>query len=1009
MARVRVLGVKNNPHGRVALRTAWYARYAPSGLGGSELDFEAWEVTRGVLNPLHDPAVSRGSPWWREVNLNLCFDAELAGLLHDAGYLAADPSPEIPPEAQLWLAFIQAPTSRAWYRAHNRSIVDGYLRHCVQARQERQTEQDFMNEVLYRLLFAQAAVRGDVEGPLGKLVADPALPAVEWLTHIVTFYPLSYPLGPFAKLWVEHEGDPLVDILDEVVILPHLTALFAACAAEIDQPALTALVVDGKPIYPEMTPQVDIGPCPLHAMAPPAAPPAPKKVVILGGGMSALTAAHELTQYEGWQAQYDITVHVRGWRLGGKTSSGRGPSDRIEEVGIHIAQGWYDNAFLLIDQIYRERRRHGIDLQNPYQDWQDAFLRNNATLLTEYAADRGIWLNWPMVFPQNADIPGQGAAESTLMLVKKSAALIVEMFLGSPYATGESILAKGILDWFFPPSGQGVQPGESVGPLARFWHGTVTAIEDVAEAVFQRITGESITQAVLSAAHALVEAMENSQGFQRVIDFLRHAIGLIEQLLGALFGPQDELRRLQQMLEFAVVNLTGILADVYDPADGQFHFYRIDDIDYRAWLKKHGASDTLTHFVAVRFFYTGTFANQIGIPQQGGSVAAGVALEFVLRSVGYKGSFVWQFRSGIGDGLVMPLYQVLAHRGVKFEFFSEVQAVTPGTDGTIASVQVAQQVTLVQPYDPIHRAPNGIAAWPAQPRWQFIEPAQAAQLQAEQIDLESPWANWQPVSTRTLQLGRDFDHVLLAIPIAVLPAICPQIIAEQPAWQRMLAAVQTTQTISAQLWMKPSLVALGMEQRKWGMGEQGCAANVVVYENPLYSWLDESQTIVNEGWTGEKPQVAAYFTGALTDAAPIPPYSDHGFPQTQFLRVSTLTEQWLHDNMGWFWPKATTPYAPRGVDPALIQSAFYRANINPSDRYTLSVPQSNATRLAANQTGYSNLWIAGDWTNFGINVGYFEGAVISGLRAAHAIMDADAWSVYVGVNEAEDTVRLTLR
>jgi glycine/D-amino acid oxidase-like deaminating enzyme len=34
-----------------------------------------------------------------------------------------------------------------------------------------------------------------------------------------------------------------------------------------------------------------------------------KKIAILGGGMASLTAAHELTDYEGWQDNYEITVY----------------------------------------------------------------------------------------------------------------------------------------------------------------------------------------------------------------------------------------------------------------------------------------------------------------------------------------------------------------------------------------------------------------------------------------------------------------------------------------------------------------------------------------------------------------------------------------------------------------------------------------------------------------------------------------------------------------------------
>lgn len=64
-----------------------------------------------------------------------------------------------------------------------------------------------------------------------------------------------------------------------------------------------------------------------------------KKIAILGGGMSALAAAHSLSSGPNWKNAYDITVYQLGWRLGGKTATGRGPNNRIEEHGIHILQG----------------------------------------------------------------------------------------------------------------------------------------------------------------------------------------------------------------------------------------------------------------------------------------------------------------------------------------------------------------------------------------------------------------------------------------------------------------------------------------------------------------------------------------------------------------------------------------------------------------------------------------------------------------------------------------------
>ena len=56
-----------------------------------------------------------------------------------------------------------------------------------------------------------------------------------------------------------------------------------------------------------------------------------KKIAILGGGLSSLSAAYELSDYPGWENDYEITVYQMGWRLGGKTAASRGPNGRIEE------------------------------------------------------------------------------------------------------------------------------------------------------------------------------------------------------------------------------------------------------------------------------------------------------------------------------------------------------------------------------------------------------------------------------------------------------------------------------------------------------------------------------------------------------------------------------------------------------------------------------------------------------------------------------------------------------
>ena len=69
-----------------------------------------------------------------------------------------------------------------------------------------------------------------------------------------------------------------------------------------------------------------------------------------------IAAAFELTRPE-QQGRYQVTVYQLGWRLGGKGASGRGPADRIEEHGLHLWMGFYENAFRLMRDCYAELGR----------------------------------------------------------------------------------------------------------------------------------------------------------------------------------------------------------------------------------------------------------------------------------------------------------------------------------------------------------------------------------------------------------------------------------------------------------------------------------------------------------------------------------------------------------------------------------------------------------------------------------------------------------------------------
>jgi hypothetical protein len=245
--------VRDDPEARYQLRVRFYQKYGyaldgSAGYGNSELAFMRWEIDRGVLAPLDAPRP--GSRWWREVNSMLLYDAELAALIHESDLeIAAPPGP------QRWLDYIETPSEKTWYLAHNGSVVGGYLAEVAAARAELDGERRFMNIVLYRVLYAEAMVSGGtILGLLGRLFANPILPAVNLIVDVRDFYPRDYPLTLDDVRKLSGRGDSLMDlvvrIFDDGVIVPEATSLYHHAATSLGIPALSSLVVDGRPIYP---------------------------------------------------------------------------------------------------------------------------------------------------------------------------------------------------------------------------------------------------------------------------------------------------------------------------------------------------------------------------------------------------------------------------------------------------------------------------------------------------------------------------------------------------------------------------------------------------------------------------------------------------------------------------------------------------------------------------------------------------------------------------------------
>lgn len=243
--------VRDDPIGRLVLLREMYRvptavdrGYLPYRRAASA--FMRWQLRRGLLNPPTHPLP--GSPWWRAVNEGLLRDTAEARALA-FGYSGAPSGLG----AAAHLEFIQRPSARSWYRAHNTSIVAGYLANVPLAAAELRVERFFLNVVLLRVLYAHALVSAPRLAlgwlaPLGRPLGDPRLGMTGIYLSLSRVLPDRYPLGDDVETYIaaEHGFGHLLDI---GVIQPRLDLIYRWSADELQLPALRELLDGAVPRY----------------------------------------------------------------------------------------------------------------------------------------------------------------------------------------------------------------------------------------------------------------------------------------------------------------------------------------------------------------------------------------------------------------------------------------------------------------------------------------------------------------------------------------------------------------------------------------------------------------------------------------------------------------------------------------------------------------------------------------------------------------------------------------
>jgi uncharacterized protein with NAD-binding domain and iron-sulfur cluster len=395
-------------------------------------------------------------------------------------------------------------------------------------------------------------------------------------------------------------------------------------------------------------------------------------------------------------------------------------------------------------------------------------------------------------------------------------------------------------------------------------------------------------------------------------------------------------------------------------------FDAIDQEEAEAWLRRHGAPDRALRCALFRAGYHYAFAFVDGDPLRP-DIAAGAGLRALCRMIfGYRGSVFQHMRGGMGEIYVMPFYDVLRDKGVRFHPFRRVDAIHPGAVGRIGAVEISVQAHLAPGrtfYDAAveRQLPDGAV------RRVFLTRPDYAQLASgtEESDHYESMVHTPIVGRRTLYADTDFDLCVLALPPGALHTVTPALAEASEKWRAMLDGAASSPTIAAQIWHKRSAKGPGF----------AADSLYTAYELPLDTWSDMEFLLPDEDAapSGTRPVGLSYLCG---------PVEGSTGGEDEQVRADRILTRWLAAHGGRAFPHLSSggTYDQQGE-----LERFSRINSDQSSLYSLHRAGTVRTRMRATTSGYANLYLAGDWTRHNFDMGALEPAVMSAMTCARAI------------------------
>ena len=556
----------------------------------------------------------------------------------------------------------------------------------------------------------------------------------------------------------------------------------------------------------------------------------PKRIAIVGGGISSIITAFELTATPELRAQHDITLYQMGWRLGGKLASGANPAigNRNEEHGLHVWFGFYDNAFFEINQCYQELAQ--LQPQARYKSYLDAFKPNDYTPVG-HTNDDGTYGWWDFTWPVLPGTPGVFQPPSSALRLLGDLLRLVRDRVRHRVDFSK-LVALGV--------------GDALEAARNAFQKLLSRVEG---------TGLPILPPVSNwidggFEHAIdwldrLDQLEAKQAYEDVSHFILFLTKFKNELIGALHllglrTPDDH--PVVSAIELTFTTITGLLNPKYNWL-ADFNLNIFDDYDLREWLLENGGNSRVVNESSfMRCLYDIPFEYENGDLSKP-NFAAGAAMRWGIRTaLTYRGHAMYEPQCGFGEAVIAPYYEVLKARGVKFEFFHKLVDTTLTPDkNTVQTLRFSVQAQAVSgDYQPVTFS-DGLYHWPIEPHWdQLID---GDKMKAAGADFESHWNAYPPVGERTLTNGVDFDHVVIGLAGGVWKRLNAQdtppvanLLDASPEFNAMASTLGLVATTGVQFWFTKPVTALGWKAPPATIGGA----------EPLDVWADMSQVIETE-------------------------------------------------------------------------------------------------------------------------------------------------------------------